>query len=242
MAENIHTAMLQVYKAVGYVQKGGYNQNQRYRFAGEADLIAALRPAMVDAGIVFWCSDIRDVRTSEIVKAKRDGSDGLTINVAATFAFTFAHAASGTSINVLARGEGSDSLDKASYKAMTGALKYALRQSFVIETGDDPDDTAEHQPSAAGSSNGRTPDFDSGNAGSTPAPATIDPERAKRLAWVEKAEKHLLTLKDQNAVDDFGIQHEDALARLKAADPELSLRLQNAIAERWQALSPAGVA
>ena len=38
-------------------------------------------------------------------------------------------------------GDGADTGDKASYKAMTGAMKYALRQTFVIETGDDPDDT-----------------------------------------------------------------------------------------------------
>ena len=33
------------------------------------------------------------------------------------------------------------SVNKAIYKAMTGAFKYALRQTFIIETGDDPDKT-----------------------------------------------------------------------------------------------------
>ena len=37
-------------------------------------------------------------------------------------------------------GEGSDSLDKAANKAMTVAYKYALRQAFLIETGDDDPD------------------------------------------------------------------------------------------------------
>jgi hypothetical protein len=36
------------------------------------------------------------------------------------------------------RGEGLDACDKASYK--TGALKYALLQSFLVATGDDPED------------------------------------------------------------------------------------------------------
>ena len=37
-------------------------------------------------------------------------------------------------------GEGADVGDKAPYKAMTGALKYALLQSFLLSTGDDPED------------------------------------------------------------------------------------------------------
>src|SRR5262249_31856915 len=37
-------------------------------------------------------------------------------------------------------GEGLDGGDKAPYKAMTGALKYALLQSFLLATGDDPED------------------------------------------------------------------------------------------------------
>ena len=236
MAENIHTAMLQVYKAVGYVQKGGYNQNQRYRFAGETDLISALRPAMVEAGIVVWCSDIRDVRTSEINKTKRDGSDSLTINVAATFAFTFAHAASGTSINVLARGEGSDSLDKASYKAMTGALKYALRQSFVIETGDDPDE--DHRPAPdAGSSNGRTPDFDSGNAGSTPAPATTDDARQKAIDWTAAAIETIRKAAGASAIRSWETREATWVAALEARHPDLHRDLTNAINARLDAFA-----
>ena len=45
----------------------------------------------------------------------------------------------GSSITVQAVGEGADAGDKASYKAATGLYKYALRQTFCIETGDDPD-------------------------------------------------------------------------------------------------------
>jgi hypothetical protein len=37
-------------------------------------------------------------------------------------------------------GQGLDVGDKAPYKAMTGALKYALLQSFLLATGDDPED------------------------------------------------------------------------------------------------------
>jgi hypothetical protein len=49
-------------------------------------------------------------------------------------------ARSGEELTVRVAGEGADQGDKAPYKAMTGALKYALLQSFLLATGDDPED------------------------------------------------------------------------------------------------------
>jgi len=45
----------------------------------------------------------------------------------------------GEFVNFQSVGSGSDSTDKAVYKAMTGALKYALLLGFLIPTGDDPE-------------------------------------------------------------------------------------------------------
>ncbi len=42
-------------------------------------------------------------------------------------------------LSVPSYGEGRDRGDKAPYKALTGALKYALIQTFLIATGDDPE-------------------------------------------------------------------------------------------------------
>ena len=42
-------------------------------------------------------------------------------------------------MTVKVAGEGLDTGDKAPYKAMTGALKYALLQSFLLATGDNPE-------------------------------------------------------------------------------------------------------
>jgi hypothetical protein len=145
---DIHEARLRVYEAVGYVQKTGIlnaGKGGKYKYVGESDLISAIRPAMVEAGIVFHCEGIENVKHEEIRKVKEwEGKETVTTSFLVTglFPFRFLHAASGTWLDVRALGEGNDSLDKASYKAMTGALKYALRQTFIIETGDDPDDTA----------------------------------------------------------------------------------------------------
>ena len=54
--------------------------------------------------------------------------------------YSFVDVDTGEEITVKIAGEGLDSGDKAPYKAMTGALKYALLQSFLLATGDDPED------------------------------------------------------------------------------------------------------
>jgi len=55
-------------------------------------------------------------------------------------AYTFTDENSPEEITARVAGEGLDVGDKSSYKAMTGALKYALLQSFLLATGDDPED------------------------------------------------------------------------------------------------------
>ena len=55
-------------------------------------------------------------------------------------AYTFSDVDSGEEIVAKVAGQGLDAGDKAPYKAITGALKYALLQSFLLATGDDPED------------------------------------------------------------------------------------------------------
>ena len=54
--------------------------------------------------------------------------------------YSFVDVDTAEEITVKTAGEGLDSGDKAPYKAMTGALKYALLQSFLLATGDDPEE------------------------------------------------------------------------------------------------------
>jgi hypothetical protein len=59
--------------------------------------------------------------------------------VVAAVTYRLTHAPSGESEDCQVLGEASDAGDKAAPKALTGAYKYFLRQTFLIETGDDPD-------------------------------------------------------------------------------------------------------
>jgi len=134
---DVHAAILGVMQAIGYVQKSGRVNSGRfsYNFAGEADLIHALRPVMIDNGLTFAV-----VAVDSIEHSTYQTNSGSTQRVTtARYTGRLTHAVSGTSIDVVALGEGADSGDKSTPKAATIALKYLLRQTFVIETGDDPD-------------------------------------------------------------------------------------------------------
>jgi len=138
---NLYMAILEVYKKVGYVQKTGEmaGYGAGYKYAGESDLINAIRPELVKNGILFNCHEISEIETREVRKEDKYGKIAVSFHFSAKFTFVFTHAETGERLFVKAMGKGVDNGDKAEYKAMTGALKYALRQTFVIETGDDPD-------------------------------------------------------------------------------------------------------
>lgn len=137
--KNIHEAILGVMNEVGYVQKDGQiRSGGSYRFASESAFIQALRPAMLEHGIYVYPSKCIEPSLETYTT-----SSGTNMNlVLLTMQYTFVYAGTGESITVEVMGSGSDVGDKASNKALTAAFKYALRQAFMIETGDDPDQQA----------------------------------------------------------------------------------------------------
>ena len=135
---NIWEAQLAVMHEVSYVQKKGRVGTGKfsYSFAGEADLIAEIRPSMVKHGIVMYPTSCEVIKTEDY--ETRNGNRVSLLLTKRTF--VFAHADSGTLCEIQVFGEASDGGDKRASKAMTLAKKYALREFFLIETGDDPDE------------------------------------------------------------------------------------------------------
>ena len=165
---NIDEAIVYVYRQVAYVQKrkappgGGIS----YSFAGERDLIKSLRPHMCNADVFMRVVEYKDVE-----RHVGQTSGGKNTNITTLKAVVrFTHAPSRTFIDVEALGEGSDGSDKGGNKAMTCAFKYALRQLFCIETGDDPDLDQDKQHS-----NGR----DAQNGAQTPQNGRSQPAAPK---------------------------------------------------------------
>jgi hypothetical protein len=138
---NVQSAILEVMKDVGYVEKTGKMSMGRssYTFTEERELIAALRPSMIKNGLIMVPKGVTEGTETYAEYLRNDKPWRI---YRAQFCFELIHPESNTSLDVYAPGEGADNGDKASNKASTGALKYALRQTFLIETGDDPDNTS----------------------------------------------------------------------------------------------------
>jgi hypothetical protein len=145
-AKTLAEALARIYADGGrYVQKTGTMQGPaRYSYAKEGDFIAVLRPLMEAHGVT-----VRPVAMQVLANEafeRKNGGTAYRVVVLATYELLHA---SGDKAAVQAIGEGQDSGDKAFNKAMTGAMKYALRQTFCVETGDDPDDTPSHEQERA---------------------------------------------------------------------------------------------
>jgi hypothetical protein len=134
-ASNLHTAITAVMLEAGTVAMTGKNKEQGYAYASDADLLRALQPAMAKAGLTLVLEAF--THTDAEAGKTRGGASVLRTDVIAMYRLT--HAPTGGHLFVPAFGRGLDSQDKGGYKAMTGALKYVLRQLFLIPTGDDPE-------------------------------------------------------------------------------------------------------
>ncbi|MEV4975487.1 ERF family protein [Streptomyces scopuliridis] len=110
-----------VMRDVRNVGKDGFNDHQKYKFRGVDDFIGALAQPLRDHG-VFMMTEILDYEVS--VRGKANATH-------MRVAFHF-YGPAGDKVTATTLGEASDHADKASNKAMSAALKYALMQTFMI--------------------------------------------------------------------------------------------------------------
>ena len=143
----LREAQLAVMQDVSYIQKKGKvgSGSYGYTYAGEKELINELRPAMLKHGIVMYPDTCEVVQTEDYTTSKGHRMSMFL----GKRRFVFEHVESGDQAFVEVFAEASDQGDKRASKAMTLAKKYALREFFLIETGDDPD--AEVSPRALAS-------------------------------------------------------------------------------------------
>lgn len=120
-------AMQKIADEVNFVEKTGENTFQKYSYVSELDLLLAVRPIMMKYGVFCYPLDI-----NVISERSHDRTE-------AVVTYRFVHAPSGEFLDVKVISAGADKGDKGPFKLMTGALKYALRQAFLIAAGDDPE-------------------------------------------------------------------------------------------------------
>lgn len=110
---------------VGRVPKRGFNDHFKYKFATEVDVTAALQKRLADKNIMVL---------PEVLAVTKDGK--LTT---VQMRFTFIDGETDAELQLQWSGMGDDSSDKGIWKAITGALKYFLLKTFLVPTGDDPE-------------------------------------------------------------------------------------------------------
>jgi ERF superfamily len=131
---NLRQKLAEVRRRIGYVQKRGHNERFNYSYVTAADIAGSVGDLLAELGVVV-------IPKLEEISYESAVGRGEAIRMArVVMAYTFADVDSGEEIIAKVAGQGLDPGDKAPYKAMTGALKYALLQSFLLATGDDPED------------------------------------------------------------------------------------------------------
>jgi hypothetical protein len=143
--KSIYQKVLDIAKDLGAVEKSGKMEfgQTRYNYRKLDDLVNELQPLLIKHGVIIVPS-VKEVQHDKFSVDKRDYKSGVvtqSTNFKATVVieYTFVDADSGDKFTVSAIGEGLDSGDKASYKAMAGCLKYALSYALMIPTEEDPD-------------------------------------------------------------------------------------------------------
>lgn len=133
--------LTQVMGLVERVAKNGLNTNQNYKYATEADILAEVRAALAQRSVLV----VPDVET--VTWRELDSRSGGKLQLCtARVRFDLMDAESGEVLSVPMVGQGSDSGDKAFYKAMSGATKYLFMKLFLIPTGDDPENEKPQKP------------------------------------------------------------------------------------------------
>jgi len=120
-APSVHELMSRVMRDVRNVGKNGTNDSQNYKFRGVDDAIGALAQPLRDHG-VFMTPEVLDFKTET-----RGRQNAVMMRVAFHF-----YGPAGDHVTAVTMGEASDFADKASNKAMSAALKYALIHTFMI--------------------------------------------------------------------------------------------------------------
>ena len=145
MAEQIYQLIPEAMKRVGAIGKDSVNKTQGFKYRGIDAVYNALNPVMSELGL-FIVPEILDHRREE----RETQNKAILKYSILTIRYTM-FAPDGSSVSCTVVGEGMDSGDKASNKAMSVGLKYACFQLFMIPTEEmvDPDQESHEVTSGA---------------------------------------------------------------------------------------------
>ena len=131
--------LLAVMGEVGYIQKQGKTDSgPKFSYVRHDDVVATLRPALIKHGVAFLASTEEKSIGCEQVGVTKSGAPRYKTTLVLTLTFVNVDNPADT-YSVSFPGEGVDTDDKGSGKALSYALKNGLLKMFMIEAGDDVD-------------------------------------------------------------------------------------------------------
>ena len=132
---NIYESITKIMEEVPAIGKNQVNTQQKFKFRGIDDVMNALQPILAKNKVFIVPEILEQIREERTTKS----GSGLIYSIC-KIRYRF-YAEDGTFIEAITIGEGMDSGDKATNKAMAIAMKYALFQVFCIPTEEmkDPD-------------------------------------------------------------------------------------------------------
>ena len=139
----IYKSIIDVMKKINAIGKDRKNETQHFQYRGIDDVMNELHGALTESGVFVVPEVLEENRSTG---KSSNGRDLFYTRLKIKFTF---YAADGSSVNAVVIGEAMDSGDKASNKALSIGLKYAMLQVFCIPTEDDKDpDAASPEPKA----------------------------------------------------------------------------------------------
>lgn len=139
----IYKKIIEVMADINAIGKDRRNQQQGFQFRGIDDVMNELHSSLAKCGVFVLPKVLEETRTTG--KTSR-GSDMFYTRLKINFGF---YAEDGSHVDAIVIGEAMDTGDKASNKALSIGLKYAMLQVFCIPTEDEKDpDAVSPQPAA----------------------------------------------------------------------------------------------
>ena len=129
----IYKQICEVMGKISAISKGRQNKTQNFVYRGIDDVMNELHGVLAECK-VFVVPEVLEENRSE----GKTKSGGIIFYARLKIKFTF-YAEDGSNVSAIVIGEAMDSGDKASNKALSIGLKYALLQVFCIPTEDDKD-------------------------------------------------------------------------------------------------------
>lgn len=217
----IDAAMLAVMREIGAIGKNQKNVQQNFNYRGISDIYDAAHAAMANNGVYMLPEVLTHTREERTAK-----SGGNIIYTFMTVRYRFV-AGDGSYQECVVPGEGMDSGDKSSNKAMAAAHKYAITQTFVIPYSEMVDGDAE-MPEQSTKGRPINPDTINKRTGNPLPPAEKKPTPGE---WTDGYIAGLKPIDSILALNAYTAERSTALVRLDKVAPDLRDKIEMAIAE-----------